>query len=108
MAHALLSDNISYIWQIAYTDTNETYINIPEGFAGVSGLGTNAITVTEKLKTSVANFRCLVINELNGAKAIFDHSGSYTSDGTLGDFKAEAPYIYEDAALNYIFTAVNF
>lgn len=108
MAHALLSDNISYIWQIAYTDTNETYINIPEGFAGVSGLGTNAITVTEKLKTSVANFRCLVINELNGARAIFDHSGSYASDGTLGDFKAEAPYIYEDAALNYIFTAVNF
>lgn len=108
MAHALLSDNISYIWQIAYTDTNETYIDIPENFSGVSGLGTNAITVTEKLKTSVANFRCLVINELNGAKAIFDHSGSYVSDGTLGDYKEEPPYRYEDTALNYIFTAVNF
>ena len=108
MADLLLSDKISYVWQIAYTDTNETYINIPENFAGVSGLGTHAITVTEKLKTSVANFRCLVINELNGAKAIFDHSGAYVSDGTLGDFKEEAPYRYEDAALNYIFTAVNF
>ena len=108
MADLLLSDKISYVWQIAYTDTNETYINVPENFAGVSGLGTHAITVTEKLKTPVANFRCLVINELNGAKAIFDHSGAYVSDGTLGDFKEEAPYRYEDAALNYIFTAVNF
>ena len=106
MAHELLSDNISYIWQIAYSDTNETYVNIPADFAGVTGLGTNAITVTEKLKTQVANFRCLVINELNGAKAIFDHSGSYVSDGTLGDFKEEPPYIYDEGS--YVFTAVNF
>lgn len=108
MAEELLSDKIHYVWQIAYTDTNNVYINIPENFAGVSGLGTSAITVTEKLKVPAATFRCLVINELNGAKAIFDHSGDYVSDGTLGEYKEEAPYRYADAALNYIFTAVNF
>jgi hypothetical protein len=106
IAHELLSDKIHYIWQVAYTDTNETYIDIPADFAGVSGLGTNAITVTEKLKTQVANFRCLVINELNNAKAIFDHSGSYVSDGKLSDFKEEPPYIYDEGS--YVFTAVNF
>ena len=106
IAHALLSDKIHYIWQIAYSDTNETYIDIPADFAGVSGLGTNSITVTEKLKTQVANFRCLVINELNGAKAVFDHSSSYVSDGKLGDFKEEPPYIYDEGS--YVFTAVNF
>lgn len=108
LAPALLSDNISYVWQVAYPDTDEVYINIPEGFAGVSGLGTPAITVTNKLKTNVANFRCLVINELNDAKAIFDHTGAYVSDGSLGEFKAEAPYIYEDSIYNYVFTAINF
>lgn len=106
MALELLSDKIHYLWQIAYTDTNETYVDIPADFAGVSGLGTDTITVTEKLKTQVANFRCLVINELNGAKAIFDHSSSYVSDGKLGDFKEEPPYIYDEG--NYVFTAVNF
>lgn len=104
----LLSDNISYVWQISHVDTNDSYINIPDDFPGITGLGTNAITVTgKKLPVNVANFRCLVINELNEAKAIFDHSGSYVSNGTLGDFKAEPPYIYEDDTLNYIFTAVN-
>lgn len=108
MADLLLSDGISYVWQISHADTNETYIDLTDAFSGVEGLGTPTITVSNKMKPAAANFRCLVINELNGAKAVFDHSGIYDDkNNTLGEFKSEAPYIYEDSANNFIFTAVN-
>lgn len=106
-AKELLSDNIHYVWQISYIDLN-TFENIPEGLNGIEGLGTPAITVSNKLNAQVAFFRCLVINELNGAKAIFDHSGTYVSDGSMGDFKEEVPYRYEkDSNLNFNFVAIN-
>lgn len=108
MADLLMSDGISYVWQISHADTNETYIDLTDAFSGVEGLGTPTITVSNKMKPAAANFRCLVINELNGAKAVFDHSGIYDDkNNTLGEFKSEAPYIYEDSANNFIFTAVN-
>lgn len=107
-AALLLSDNISYIWQVSHADTNETYIDITDNFAGVEGLGTDTLTVSNKLKQGAANFRCLVINELNGAKAVFDHSGVYDDkNNTLGEFKPEAPFVYEDTVNNYVFTVVN-
>lgn len=107
VAQELLSDNISYVWQVAYTETNGVYLNISEDIEGITGLGTDTISISEKFKHDAAVFRCLVINELNGARAIFDHSGSYISDGSLGIYKEEPPYRYDDATLNYVFTAVN-
>lgn len=108
VAELLLSDDMTYIWQVSHADTNETYIDITENFSGVEGLGTPTLTVSNKLKQGAANFRCLVVNGLNNAKAVFDHSGIFDDkNNTFGEFKAEAPYIYEDSINNFIFTAVN-
>jgi hypothetical protein len=51
----------------------------------------------------------LVINELNGEKAIFDHSGSYVPNENeyLGEFKNEAPYIYDSELKHYAFIVTN-
>ena len=108
IADLLMSDEMTYIWQVSHADTNETYIDITDTFSGVSGLGTPTLTVSNKMKQGAANFRCLVINGLNGAKAVFDHSGIFDDkNNTFGEFKSAAPYIYEDSANNFIFTAVN-
>ena len=105
----LLSDEFTYIWQIMLPDL-EDFINITDSMAGIDGLGTKSLTVNSKLKASSANLRCLVINNLNGAKTVFDHSGTLDpKKGVLyGDFKPEAPYIYEDDTDNYVFTVINF
>ena len=45
-------------------------------------------------------FRCLVVNNLNGAKSLFDHSSTYSYDANdkeaeyLGEFAASTPHIY--------------
>jgi hypothetical protein len=51
----------------------------------------------------------LVINHLNGQKAVFDHTGKYDgNDVSLGTFKAEAPYIYDDETLHFAFSVKNY
>jgi hypothetical protein len=76
---------------------NDKYMTIKEGTVGIDGLGTKTLKVDKRLKYPGATFRCLVVNKLNGQKAVFDHTGKYDgSDVSLGMFKAEAPYIYDD------------
>jgi hypothetical protein len=85
-------------------------MTLPETYTGVSGVGTDTLTVNSNIKTSSANFRCLVVNKLNDCKAVFDHSGSYKGDAlhSLGLFKNEAPYIYENSEDNFLFTVINY
>ena len=114
---ALLTDeaddegNISsfeYIWQMQSPD-NDKYMTIKEGTVGIDGLGTKTLKVDKRLKYPGATFRCLVVNKLNGQKAVFDHTGKYDgSDVSLGMFKAEAPYIYDDQTLHFAFSVKNY
>ena len=99
--------SFDYIWQILLPDTSD-FITIPDDYVGVEGLHTNALTVNNKLKTSSASFRCLVVNNLNNAKAVFDHSGVYNSNGELGAFENKAPYVYENVDDSFVFTVINY
>lgn len=104
---ALLTDNVEngeitsfeYVWQILLPDSSD-FVTIKDSQKGVSGLHTKSLTVNNKLGESSASFRCLVVNHLNGARAVFDHSGTYVSDGTLGTFENKYPHIYENTDEN--------
>ena len=91
----LLSDNIQYIWQMMIPDHDWT--TIPANEPGIS-LNANSITVNKSFSYTYATFRCLVVNELNGMKAVFDHSATFipAADNKLGEFVNEAPYIYAE------------
>lgn len=91
----LKSDAITYIWQIQVPDAEwVTIVNEP----GVQITGTgNTLVVNNTLKYAAAKFRCLVINELNGHKAIFNHSEDAIADkdiAALGTYMDEPPYTY--------------
>jgi hypothetical protein len=104
----LLSDKIHYIWQIRpinATDSNG-WINVVEGDAGISGFNTDTLVIDKNLPYAGANFRCLVVNELNGAKAVFDHSGSYDGKLDIGEFKDEIPYVFANDKA-YTYTVLN-
>lgn len=108
IAAELLSDKIHYIWQIRpinATDSNG-WINIIEGDAGISGFDTDTLVIDKNLPYAGANFRCLVVNELNGAKAVFDHSGSYDGKLDIGEFKDEIPYVFANDKA-YTYTVLN-
>lgn len=107
-AAELLSDKLSYVWQIRPINSmSNGWTTIVDGDAGVSGQGTDVLTVSKDLPYEAASFRCLVINELNGKKAIFDHSGNYNNAmPELGEFKDEVPYVFEDNK-SYTYTVVN-
>lgn len=107
----LLSDKLNYVWQIRPIDSmsnSSNWITITDSIQGIRGQGTAELTVTKDMPYGGANFRCLVINELNGAKAVFDHSGTYANniDPTLGEFKNEAPYVFADGK-SFVYTVVN-
>lgn len=108
IAEALLSDKINYIWQIRPINAidNNSWVTIVEGDAGISGQGTDTLVVDNKLPYAGANFRCLVVNELNGAKAVFDHSGSYDGKLDIGEFKDEIPYVFANDKA-YTYTVLN-
>lgn len=108
IATELLSDKIHYIWQIRpinATDSN-SWINVVEGDAGISGFDTDTLVIDKNLPYAGANFRCLVVNELNGAKAVFDHSGSYDGKLDIGEFKDEIPYVFANDKA-YTYTVLN-
>jgi hypothetical protein len=78
------------------TIADNAWFDIPNNEPGVTIEG-NKIIISNKFSYAFATFRCLVVNELNGAKAVFDHTGLGLFEKTnLGEFKQEAPYIYED------------
>lgn len=91
----LLSDNVQYIWQMMIPDHDWT--TIPSNEPGIS-INENSITVNKSFSYTYATFRCLVVNELNGMKAVFDHSATFipAADNKLGEFVNEAPYIYAE------------
>ena len=91
----LLSDNVQYIWQMMIPDHDWT--TIPANEPGIS-INENSITVNKSFSYTYATFRCLVVNELNGMKAVFDHSATFipAADNKLGEFVNEAPYIYAE------------
>lgn len=98
--------SFDYIWQYLLVDMPD-FKTIPDGMPGITGLHTNAITVDNKLEHPHATFRCLVVNNLNGERAIFDHSGTYTGGDFLGTFESKAPYIYENPEEDsYVFVAL--
>lgn len=98
--------SFDYIWQYLLVDMPD-FKTIPDGMPGITGLHTNAITVDSKLEHPHATFRCLVVNNLNGEKAIFDHSGTYTGGDFLGTFENKAPYVYENPDEDsYVFVAL--
>lgn len=104
----LLRDSFEYVWQMQNPDTDK-FITIKEGTLGIDGLGSHTLKVDNRLKYTGATFRCLVINHLNGEKAVFDHTGKYDgSDMTLGMFKQEAPYIYDNEILHFAFSVKNY
>ena len=108
IAEALLSDKFNYIWQIRPINAvdNNSWTVISENDAGISGQGTDTLTVDKNLPYAGANFRCLVVNELNGAKAVFDHSGSYDGKLDIGEFKDEIPYVFANDKA-YTYTVLN-
>lgn len=98
--------SFDYIWQYLLVDMPD-FKTIPDGMPGITGLHTNAITVDNKLEHPHATFRCLVVNNLNGERAVFDHSGTYTGGDFLGTFESKAPYIYENPEEDsYVFVAL--
>ena len=100
--------SFTYVWQMQIPDS-EKYITIKEGTVGIDGLGTDTLKVDKRLNHLGATFRCLVVNNLNGKKAVFDHSGRYDGkDPSLGQFEAKAPYIYEDPTLYFDFSVRNY
>lgn len=100
--------SFTYVWQMQIPDS-EKYITIKEGTVGIDGLGTDTLRVDKRLNHLGATFRCLVVNNLNGKKAVFDHSGRYDGkDPSLGQFEAKAPYIYEDPTLYFDFSVRNY
>jgi hypothetical protein len=75
---------------------NQPWITLTDKEPGVK-LKDNTLTVTTAFTQGQANFRCLVINELNGKKAIFNHSAD--SDGIndkMGVFENKPPYIFDE------------
>jgi len=64
--------------------------------AGIE-LKDNIISINSAFTPAYASFRCLVVNELNGKKAIFDHSSDFTlTDDKMGMFENNPPYIFEN------------
>lgn len=108
IAAELLSDKIHYIWQIRPINAidSNSWINVVEGDAGISGFNTDTLVIDKNLPYAGANFRCLVVNELNGAKAVFDHSGSYDGRLDIGEFKDEIPYVFANDKA-YTYTVLN-
>ena len=102
----LLSDGFDYVWQIRWADA-ENFINIEDDWKGISGLHTNSLTVNSDFQflkgVTSASLRCLVINNLNGKKAVFDHSAYVDANGNvitmgainpaLGKFEATADHV---------------
>ena len=109
VAMGLLSDAIDYVWQIRPINAmdNNSWTTVVDG-EGISGQGTASLTVAKEMPYAGANFRCLVINELNGKKAIFDHSGNYVNSmiPELGEFKDEPPYVFANDKA-YTYTVLN-
>lgn len=116
----LLSDKLEYVWQIRQSDTDK-FITIAENCKGVSGLHTNSITFNNDFQfnkgVTSATIRCLVVNHLNGQKAVFDHSAYLaenkenvisldTVDSNLGKFEAALPYVMPDKTDWFRFTLV--
>lgn len=107
----LLSEKFEYIWQLRPIDS-EVFITVDEKFAGIEGQGTAELTINSDLSYNgerlIAAFgRCLVVNVLNGERAVFDHSGTGNFDETYGVFGLETPYIYEDKADDFSFSVIN-
>lgn len=104
---SLLSDNIHYIWQMRPVNiTDDVWTTIAEDSTAFVGQGTDTLTVNTVEPYGGITFRCLVVNELNGQKAIFDHTGRYTpAEGeNFGEFKKEFPYIFDkDSGSNYYY-----
>ncbi len=95
----LLSDDIHYIWQMRPINiVDDIWTTIEENSTAFVGQGTETLTVKSVAPYGGITFRCLVVNELNGQKAIFDHTGKYIpAEGEyFGEFKKEPPYIYEN------------
>ncbi len=105
----LLSDGFDYVWQIRWADT-DNFINIEDSWKGISGLHTNSLTVNSDFQflkgVTSASLRCLVINNLNGEKAVFDHSAYVDANGNvvtmgsinpaLGKFEPKLPYVMDN------------
>lgn len=107
----LFSEGLDYIWEINPSNTEE-YKPIKDNATGISGLHTNSITIDydfdmlSQMTPAAANFRCIVVNRLNGFKAIFNHSGQVNNfKDSDGIFKNEPPYIYEDNK-GFVFTVM--
>lgn len=96
----LLSDKIHYVWQMRPINiTDDIWTTIENDSVMFEGQGKDTLTVKSVDPYGGVTFRCLVINELNNQKAIFDHTGKYipAEDEYFGEFKKEPPYIYENA-----------
>ena len=111
---ALDSEGLEYIWQISLGDDN-TYTTLTQGYPGiVSGLGTPELTVQYNINVSLATYRCLVVNKLNGLIAAFDHSGfnRVIAEDKIkpdvikinGEEMEVIPEIYETGASDFVFT----
>lgn len=106
LSEKLMSDGFDYVWQIRWADA-DNFVNIEDTWKGVSGLHTNSLTVNSDFQflkgVTSASLRCLVINNLNGEKAIFDHSAYVDASGevitmgaidsSLGKFEPALPYV---------------
>lgn len=106
IAEGLLSDKLHYIWQMRPINIDKDWTTISDNDPGISGQGTSTLTVTKEMEYGAASFRCLVINELNGLKAVFDHSGEYWKnvDPSLGEFRNEPPFI---GNTKYVYIVLN-
>lgn len=91
----LKSENIEYIWQMSPVDSVWQTLSGKEKGVNIED---NKITITSDFTTPYATFRCLVINHLNGKKAVFDHSGELEKNEgeKFGIYNKIAPHIYSD------------
>lgn len=108
---ALYSEQLHYVWQYKPIDnvSNANWTTVDKADNRFEGQGTDTLKVINIEPYGGILCRCLVINELNGRLAIFDHSNTYEPDENepLGEFLNKAPYIYaetNDTKLSYTYS----
>lgn len=92
----LKSEGLEYQWQMSLPD--QGWQNIDNTENGIT-IEENTLTVSGLFTHIYASFRCIVINTLNGKKAVFDHTGDLDviEGETIGIFKKEPPYIFDNS-----------
>lgn len=76
----LVSETLDFVWQIRPGDSSEYTTILTSQYPGIHSIDKNKLEVIRNTNVPMAAYRCLVVNNLNGKLAIFDHSGDNPND----------------------------